>query len=136
MRAVLACLPLGLLAACAARQAARAPAADPYSALLADLRNGGYIVYLRHAETETALEAVVRDLGDCSRQRNLNEHGRRQAVAIGAKLREQRIGVGTLEASPFCRARQTANSPSVASRASILTSCAAAPSPESQTMAT
>ncbi len=108
MRTILTCLLLGLLAACADQQAARAPAPDPYAALLADLRNGGYIIYLRHAETATWSEPTVRDLADCSWQRNLNEHGREQAALIGAKLREQRITAKTLEASPFCRTRQTA----------------------------
>lgn len=108
MRTILTCLLLGLLAACADQQAARAPAPDPYAALLADLRNGGYIIYLRHAETATESEPTVRDLNDCSWQRNLNDHGREQAALIGAKLREQGIKAGTLEASPFCRTRQTA----------------------------
>ena len=108
MRTILTCLLLGLLAACADHQAARAPAPDPYAALLADLRGGGYILYLRHAETATASESTLHDFADCSWQRNLNEYGREQAALIGAKLREQGITAGTLEASPFCRTRQTA----------------------------
>jgi phosphohistidine phosphatase SixA len=107
MRAVFTCLFLALLAACAAAPAARAPL-DPYAALLADLRHGGYVLYLRHAETETALEEVVRDLRDCQWQRNLNHHGRDQAAAIGARFREQGIAFARVEASPFCRTRETA----------------------------
>jgi len=107
MRAVLACVFLCLLAACAAKQAARAPA-DPYAALLAELRQGGHVLYLRHAETATASEEFVRDLRDCSWQRNLNEFGRQQSAAIGARLREQGIAFARVEASPFCRTRETA----------------------------
>ena len=81
---------------------------DPYGALLADIRQGGYLLYLRHAETETASESVVRDLADCSWQRNLNRHGREQAETIGARLREQGVSFARVEASPFCRTRETA----------------------------
>jgi len=101
----MAFLFLGLLAACTAQQA-RAP--DPYAALIADLRHGGYVLYLRHAETETMGESVVHDLGDCSWQRNLNQHGREQAAIIGAKFRELGVSFSRIEASPFCRTRQTA----------------------------
>lgn len=107
MRALVVSLFLALLAACAAKQTARAPL-DPYVALLADLRQGGYVLYLRHAETETATESVVRDLRDCSWQRNLNRHGREQSAAIGARFREQGVAFARVEASPFCRTRETA----------------------------
>lgn len=83
-----------------------APAA--YAALLGDLRQGGYVIYLRHAETAATPEQAVGDLGDCSWQRNLNDDGRRQAAMVGARLIEQGIAVAVLEASPFCRTRQTA----------------------------
>lgn len=74
----------------------------------ADLQRGGYIVYLRHAETATTPEPAVRDLADCAWQRNLNAQGRAQAGAIGARFRALDIPVTTLESSPFCRAVQTA----------------------------
>jgi phosphohistidine phosphatase SixA len=107
VRAFLACLLLGLLAACAAKQSAHTPA-DPYAALLADMRHGGYVLYLRHAETATASESVVRDFTDCSWQRNLSDQGREQAAILGEKLREQGVAMNLVEASPFCRTRETA----------------------------
>jgi len=107
MRAAIACFFLCLVAACSSKQAARAPV-DSYAALLADLRQGGYVLYLHHAETATASEEVVRDLRDCSWQRNLNEFGRQQSAAIGTRLREQGIAFARIEASPFCRTRETA----------------------------
>lgn len=108
MRFVAAFLSVVLLAGVIALPAARAPASDPNAALLADLRQGGYVIYLRHAETETTPEPVVRDLADCSWQRNLSAAGRAQAAALGAVLRQQGIAVAAVEASPFCRTRQTA----------------------------
>jgi virginiamycin B lyase len=50
----------------------------------------------------------TRDLGDCSRQRNLNAQGRRQARTIGRAFRRLEIPVGRVLASPFCRTRDTA----------------------------
>lgn len=105
MRLLLPCLLMSLLAACAAPPPM---AADPQAALAAGLRQGGYVIYLRHAETATTPEPAVRDFADCSWQRNLNAEGRAQAMAIGAQLRALGISATTLEASPFCRTRETA----------------------------
>lgn len=83
-------------------------ASDSYKILIADLRRGGYVIYLRHALTVSAQEPAVGDLADCSWQRNLSDEGRRQAAAVGHRLTEHDIPVAVLEASPFCRTRQTA----------------------------
>jgi phosphohistidine phosphatase SixA len=83
-------------------------ASEGYKSLVADLRQGGFVIYLRHAVTETTPEPVVRDLADCGWQRDLSADGRRQAAAIGARLAELQVPVTTVEASPFCRTRQTA----------------------------
>ncbi len=104
MRVLLLCLLASLLAACASPP----PAADPQAALLAGLRQGGYLLYLRHADTAVAPEPAVRDLQDCGWQRNLSERGRAQAVALGTMLRQQGIPVSAVESSGFCRTRQTA----------------------------
>jgi len=79
-----------------------------YAKLIADLRAGGHIIYLRHALTEATTEKIVGDLTDCSWQRNLSEQGQRQARLLGARLGELTIPVAVVEASPFCRTRQTA----------------------------
>lgn len=106
---ILVCLMFGLLAACSSQNwSAKAPPPDAYTLLLSDLRHGGYILYLRHGETETALEPALRDFADCSWQRNLNEQGYGQAATIGRYLRDKGIPVTAVEASPFCRTRQTA----------------------------
>jgi phosphohistidine phosphatase SixA len=83
-------------------------ASDAYQVLIADLRQGGYVIYLRHAMTATTSEPTVGDLADCSWQRNLSDSGRRQAASVGSRLSEPKIPVAAVEASPFCRARQTA----------------------------
>ena len=78
------------------------------AALIAELRRGGYVLYVRHAETAATPEPQVRDLADCQWQRNLNEAGRRQATALGDVLRADGVTFTTIEASPFCLAIQTA----------------------------
>jgi phosphohistidine phosphatase SixA len=106
MRVLTLCLLAILLAACATPKPESA--ADPQSALLAGLRHGGYLLYLRHADTAVAPESAVRDLEDCGWQRNLSERGRQQAAARGAMLRQQGIAFSAVESSGFCRTRQTA----------------------------
>jgi phosphohistidine phosphatase SixA len=79
-----------------------------YAELLASLRQGGHVIYLRHAQTDTSAEKSVGEMSDCSWQRNLSDNGQRQARLVGARLQELAIPITTVEASPFCRTRQTA----------------------------
>lgn len=66
------------------------------------------MVALRHAATDSTATDMTGDLRDCSRQRNLNAEGRRQATDIGRAFRRLEIPVGRVLASPFCRTRDTA----------------------------
>jgi virginiamycin B lyase len=73
------------------------------------LRDGGYVIYFRHAATDFSQEDTdTRNLGNCSTQRNLTTAGRADARAIGRSIRRLRIPVGAVLASRFCRTRQTA----------------------------
>jgi phosphohistidine phosphatase SixA len=72
------------------------------------LRRGGYVVALRHAATDRTATDMTGNLRDCSRQRNLNAEGRRQARVMGRAFRQLEIPVGRVLASPFCRTRDTA----------------------------
>ncbi len=76
--------------------------------LVEALRGGGHVLYLRH--TQTAQDAVDQPdpLGDCTRQRLLTEAGRADATALGEAVRDLRIPVGEVRASPFCRTLDTA----------------------------
>ncbi|MGZ8793913.1 MAG: histidine phosphatase family protein [Gaiellaceae bacterium] len=77
--------------------------------LVEALQKGGSVVYLRHAATDRSKEdAGVVDLGDCSSQRNLNDAGREQAAEIGRGFRALRIPLGEVQASEYCRTRETA----------------------------
>src|SRR5258706_1883256 len=54
------------------------PQADP--ALLAKLRQGGYVLYLRHASTDFSQnDERMTSFEDCAHQRNLTDKGRDEA---------------------------------------------------------
>jgi phosphohistidine phosphatase SixA len=72
------------------------------------LRDGGVVLVMRHAKTETATDEIE-VLGDCGRQRNLSDEGRAQARAIGRDVEALGIPVGEVRASPLCRAKETAD---------------------------
>jgi broad specificity phosphatase PhoE len=73
------------------------------------LREGGYVVFLRHAATDRSQKDDPRvPLSDCRGQRNLNEAGREQARSIGQAWRALEIPVGDVLSSGYCRTRETA----------------------------
>lgn len=77
--------------------------------LLSALREGGLVIFLRHAETgSSAPDQAHAVLGDCATQRNLDATGRAQAVAIGAAFRDLGIPVSRVLSSPYCRTLETA----------------------------
>lgn len=78
--------------------------------LLAQIRQGGFVLYLRHAATDSsrADRAPQVDLNDCSTQRLLSDAGRKQARELGLTLQRAQIPVGAVIHSPLCRARESA----------------------------
>lgn len=84
-------------------------APPPVPSLLSALREGGYILYFRHAATDfTQNDDKMTGFEDCASQRNLTDGGRADARAIGAAIRSLGIPIGEVLASPFCRTRETA----------------------------
>lgn len=79
-------------------------------ALIKQLRNGGYVLYMRHGNTDTSRpdRQPSVDLDDCSTQRILTEQGRRVAASVGRQIRKARIPLGEIFSSPLCRAKDTA----------------------------
>jgi len=76
---------------------------------LKSLREGGYVLYLRHGSTDFSQnDAAMRSYDDCSSQRNLTDKGRDEARAIGEHVRRLKIPIGEVLASPFCRTMETA----------------------------
>src|SRR5205085_8745599 len=106
-------LRIGLLAACAAfgalapvAVAAATSATAPLQghALGDALRRGGYVLYFRHTSTDFGQsDETMTSFEDCNAQRNLTDKGRDEARAIGAAIQRDRIPVGDVLASPYCR---------------------------------
>ena len=81
--------------------------ADP--ALVTKLRQGGYVLFLRHTSTDFSQnDAQMKSFEDCASQRNLTDKGRDEARALAAQIKRLRIPIGPVHASPFCRTQETA----------------------------
>lgn len=77
--------------------------------LINSLRQGGYVLYVRHGEATVGEDQPGFVLSDCSTQRNLSEEGKRQALLFGQTIRRLQIPIETpVQASPFCRTRESA----------------------------
>lgn len=102
----------GLAAAVAMPAGAASTVNEPLADLnsvLNELRQGGYVIYFRHAATNQAVAGVAAaDLARCETQRNLSAKGREEAARIGKAIKALGIPVGSVLASPFCRAQDTA----------------------------
>lgn len=80
---------------------------DP--SIVAKLREGGLVLYMRHTSTDFSQnDAAMTSYEDCAHQRNLTEKGRAEAREIGAHLKRLAIPVGQVLASPYCRTMETA----------------------------
>jgi phosphohistidine phosphatase SixA len=82
-------------------------------ALVEALREGGYNIYFRHAETDWSDPDRVEAAGDWTscdpnEMRQLSDTGRITARRIGDAMRALRIPVGQVLSSEYCRAVETA----------------------------
>ena len=83
--------------------------AQPGPDLVRQLREGGYVLYMRHASTDFSQnDSRMTSYEDCVNQRNLTDKGRAQARDVGAHVKRLAIPVGEVLASPFCRTMETA----------------------------
>ena len=83
--------------------------AEPDAALVSRLREGGYVLYLRHASTDFGQDdSRMTSFEDCTSQRNLTDRGREEARAIGKHVKRLGIPIGDVLASPYCRTMETA----------------------------
>lgn len=78
-------------------------------ALVAALRQGGYIIFFRHSATDRSQsDTDTKNLENCQTQRNLNDKGRADSRAIGEAIRALNIPIGDVLTSGYCRAREMA----------------------------
>ncbi len=82
---------------------------SPVSSAQADAgRFDGKVIFMRHALAPGFGDPDNFDIKDCSTQRNLDETGRKQARAIGKRLRDSGIKFGAIYSSYWCRCLETA----------------------------
>ena len=82
------------------------------STLLDSIKDGGYVIYFRHATTERdyADQAdPLMSLNDCSSQRKLSTQGIKESYEIGMAFAAKEIPVGEIIVSEYCRSWKTAN---------------------------
>lgn len=109
----IALLSCGLLPVSMAQTAGNA--APPFhermadAAVLAQLKQGGLVMYMRHGNTDNSrADAVPQvDLKDCRTQRVLNEEGRKVATEVGRAIQKAGIPIGEIVHSPMCRVVDT-----------------------------
>jgi len=101
----------GTVSALAVTTVGPASAADMMTPaqLVSQIKEGGHVLYMRHASTEKDYaDQVDADVNDCSTQRTLSEAGWNEAEAVGSAVTLMGIPVGALYSSEYCRAWQTA----------------------------
>lgn len=78
--------------------------------LLNQIRKGGFILYMRHGNTDNSRADRVPsvDLNDCATQRLLSDEGRAVMKQIGQALRQAKIPLAEILVSPMCRTRESA----------------------------
>jgi phosphohistidine phosphatase SixA len=77
--------------------------------VLAALRNGGYIIFMRHANAPGELPtSATAAPGNDGLERQLDEKGRNDARNFGDAIRRLGVPVSSIEVSPTFRTRQTA----------------------------
>lgn len=95
---------VAFLSAPAFLSAAEPDSADPWKML----RNGGFVILIRHAAAPGTGDPPDFDVNDCTTQRNLSQGGREQSKALGEAFRRGKVPVLRVLSSQWCRCRDTA----------------------------
>ena len=102
-------IPLWSIVAAILWIAGTAPAQDLRSeALVKALQKGGYVLVMRHASSPREVpDKKTANTDNNKPERQLDEAGRKSAVAMGKALRDLRIPIGNVFSSPTYRALET-----------------------------
>ena len=76
--------------------------------LIQSLKEGGKIIFIRHAYAPGGGDPDNFDLNDCSTQRNLNNEGISQSKLIGEFFVKNKIQIDQVLSSEWCRCKDTA----------------------------
>ena len=76
--------------------------------LVNSLKEGGKLIFIRHAYAPGNGDPKNFNLNDCSTQRNLGHNGRKQALYIGEFFIKNKIEIDKVLSSEWCRCKETA----------------------------
>ena len=82
--------------------------ADLNQNLINELKQGGKLIFIRHAYAPGGGDPINFDINKCNTQRNLNDLGRKQADKIGSLFRGDNISINKVYSSEWCRCKETA----------------------------
>ena len=82
--------------------------ADSKKTLIDELKNGGKLIFIRHAYAPGGGDPDNFDISDCTTQRNLNGSGRIQSQKIGSFFEKNKILIENVYSSEWCRCKETA----------------------------
>jgi phosphohistidine phosphatase SixA len=79
------------------------------ASLLAELKRGGYTIYIRHTSTDFSRDDMKsRADDDCDNQRPLTDKGRYEARSMGNEMKRAGFPISEVLASPRCRTVEVA----------------------------
>ena len=81
--------------------------ANSETEILQNLKNGGNLIFIRHAYAPGGGDPENFDINDCSTQRNLDDSGRLQSKEIGNFFFKEKIPVDQVLSSEWCRCKET-----------------------------
>ena len=82
--------------------------ADSNQNLINELKQGGKLIFIRHAYAPGGGDPDNFDINDCNTQRNLSNSGREQANKIGSFFKDNNILIDKIYSSEWCRCKETA----------------------------
>jgi len=82
--------------------------ADLNQNMIYELKQGGKLIFIRHAYAPGGGDPINFDINNCSTQRNLSDSGRNQASEIGSFFKNNNILFDKVYSSEWCRCKETA----------------------------
>ena len=76
--------------------------------ILESLKDGGKIIFIRHAYAPGGGDPQNFNINDCSTQRNLSDEGINQSKLIGEFFKTNKIKIDKVLSSEWCRCKDTA----------------------------
>ena len=81
--------------------------ADSKKTFIDELKNGGKLIFIRHAYAPGGGDPDNFDINDCKTQRNLSDSGRIQSQKIGSFFEKNKILIGKVYSSEWGRCKET-----------------------------